>query len=75
MSDDLRSVYADSYRLPPRSAMTFPRFAVAPRIVSSTKHAPDYLCKDLDLKAQRDLQVPDHGVKIITEAPLVDPAC
>ncbi|KAJ1144203.1 hypothetical protein NDU88_010505 [Pleurodeles waltl] len=75
MSDDLKSVYADSYRLPPRSAMTFPRFAVAPRILSSTTHAPNNLCKDLELKAHRYLQVPDHGVKIITEVPLIDPAC
>ncbi|XP_069467005.1 cilia- and flagella-associated protein 107 [Ambystoma mexicanum] len=66
--EDLRSVYTDSYMEPPRSAMCFPRFAVAPRILSSTMHPANNLNKDLDFKTQHCFQVPDHGIKVISEA-------
>ncbi|XP_030077960.1 cilia- and flagella-associated protein 107 [Microcaecilia unicolor] len=61
-SVDLRSVYTVSYVQPPPSAFAAIRYAVAPRALSSSLHQHNNLNKNLNLKDQKQLQVPDQRV-------------
>ncbi|XP_029434724.1 uncharacterized protein C1orf158 homolog [Rhinatrema bivittatum] len=59
---DPRSVYTVSYVQHPPSAFAAIRYAVAPRALSSSMHQQNNLNKNLSLKDQRHLQVPDPRV-------------
>nr|XP_033778505.1 uncharacterized protein C1orf158 homolog [Geotrypetes seraphini] len=61
-SEDLRSVYSVSYVQPPPSAFAAIRYAVAPRALSSSLHQHNNINKNLALKNQKHLLVPDQRV-------------
>uniref|UniRef100_A0A8C5N4L9 Alpha/beta hydrolase fold-3 domain-containing protein n=1 Tax=Leptobrachium leishanense TaxID=445787 RepID=A0A8C5N4L9_9ANUR len=65
-SEDIRSIYSASYRLPPDSAYSFRRFGVAPSIMHHSKNLSD----SLNLRTFRYFQAPDCQTERINNSPV-----